>query len=112
MVYPGLMRLLLCLLAGLAGLPALADATGPGGKVLDCYCTDTQGARVEMDEEICLVVGGRAFIARCEMSLNNPIWRDTGRACVSSSLAPFEPLEPARDAGGVHAEIAAPVDEV
>jgi hypothetical protein len=106
------MRLLSCLLAGLPGLPALADVTGPGGKVLDCYCTDTQGARVEMDEEICLVVGGRAFIARCEMSLNNPIWRDTGRACVSSSLPAFEPLEPARDAGRVHAEIAAAVDEV
>lgn len=106
------MRFVPCLLAGLTALPAFADVTGPGGKVLDCYCTDTQGARVEMDEEICLVVGGRAFIARCEMSLNNPIWRDTGRACVSSSLAPFEPFEPARDAGGVDPEIAAAVDEV
>jgi len=106
------MRVLPGLLAGLTALPALADVTTPGGKVLDCYCTDTQGARVEMDAEICLVVDGRAFIARCEMSLNNPIWRDTGRACISSSLAPFEPLEPARDAGGVHAQIAAAIDEV
>lgn len=55
--------------------PALADVTGPGGKVIDCYCTDSTGGRVELGEEICLFVDGRAFIARCEMSLNNPIWR-------------------------------------
>jgi len=94
------------LLTLLLALPAQADVSGPGGKVIDCYCTDTQGARVELDEEICLVVDGRAFLARCEMSLNNPIWRDTGRACVGSSLAPLEPFEPAPDAGGVDAHVA------
>lgn len=101
------MRWLLPLLAGLAG-PALADVTGPGGRVIDCYCTDSTGGRVELDEEICLYVDGRAFMARCEMSLNNPIWRDTGRACLSSRLAPLQSVEPAADPGGIDPKIALP----
>lgn len=92
-------------------LPASADVTGPGGKVIDCYCTDSTGGRVELGEEICLVVDGRAFMARCEMSLTNPIWRDTGRACVSSSLR-LQSLEPAGDLGGVDAHVAAAEDKV
>ena len=80
-------------------LPAWADVTGPGGKVIDCYCTDTQGARVELEQEICLYVDGRAFMARCEMALNVPIWRDTGRACISSALDRFKALQPVGHAG-------------
>lgn len=72
----------------LASSAALADVTGPSGKTVDCFCTDTQGLRVELGEEICLVVNGRAFMALCDMSLNTPIWRDTGNGCVSSQRAP------------------------
>jgi hypothetical protein len=103
-------RMLIALICFTA--PAMADVTGPGGTVIDCYCTDSTGGRVELDEEICLVVDGRAFIARCEMSLNNPMWRDTGRACVSSSLAPLQSLKPAADPGGVDPEIAGAEDKV
>lgn len=86
---------------------AWADVTGPNNKVIDCYCTDSTGGRVELDEEICLIVDGRAFIARCEMSLNNPMWRDTGRACVSSSLSsPLQSVKPAGNAGGVDTHVA------
>lgn len=70
----------------LATTPALADVTGPGGKTRDCYCTDSTGDRVELGQEICLHVNGRMFTARCEMSLNNPIWRDTGHGCLTGSL--------------------------
>ena len=52
-----------------------------GNEVVDCYCTDTSGERVEIGESTCLFVDGRSFIALCEMSLNNPIWRDTGESC-------------------------------
>lgn len=76
----------LALILGLAASPGLADITGPGGKVIECYCTDTQGSRVELGQEICLFVNGRAFMALCEMALNVPIWRDTGIGCLSSSL--------------------------
>jgi hypothetical protein len=68
--------------------PALADVTSPSGKTVDCYCTDTEGLRVEIGETTCLVVNGRAFMAQCDMSLNVPIWRDIGMGCMSSSLEP------------------------
>ena len=63
--------------------PAVADVTSPSGRSVDCYCTDTAGARVELDQLTCLTVGGRTFLARCAMSLNVPIWRDTGESCLS-----------------------------
>ena len=58
------------------------------GKAVDCYCTDASGSRVELGETICLFVDGRAFQARCEMALNNPIWRETGEPCVLSGPLP------------------------
>ena len=81
----------------LTALPAQADVTSPSGKTVDCYCTDTQGARVELGEVICLFVDGRAFMAQCDMSLNVPIWRDVGQGCLSSSLPQSKPhvLQPA-----------------
>ena len=75
----------------LALVPSLAAPdTNLGGKVIECYCTDTYGERVELGESTCLFVDGRSFIARCEMSLNNPIWRDTGVECTTSRLLPIE----------------------
>ncbi len=82
--------------------PALADVTGPRGKVQDCYCTDTAGARVELGETICLHVDGRMFMAQCQMSLNVPMWRELQQGCLSSRL---QSLDPALDTGPVHAEI-------
>ena len=73
-------------LACLAALPAQADVAGPNGRTIDCFCTDTQGLRVELGETICLTVGGRAFMAQCDMSLNVPTWRETGQGCLSSAL--------------------------
>ena len=82
------MRLLALLLVP---FPVMADVTSPSGKTVDCYCTDTGGARVELGEEICLFVDGRAFMALCDMSLNSPIWRDTGADCVSSGAPAMTP---------------------
>ncbi len=65
--------------------PAAADVS-QGGKTIECYCTDTDGQRVEMGEETCLRVDGRMFIASCQMSLNVPIWRDTGRSCIIGAV--------------------------
>lgn len=76
------LTILLCL----AATPALADVKGPNGRVVDCFCTDTQGLRVELGETICLYVDGRAFMATCDMSLNMPTWRETGEGCISSQL--------------------------
>ena len=45
-----------------------------------------------MGETICLSVGGRNFLARCEMSLNVPMWRDIGSDCLGAGL--LRGLEP------------------
>ncbi|HCE70295.1 hypothetical protein KQ247_01325 [Ruegeria pomeroyi] len=68
--------------------PALADVVGPGGKTIDCYCTDTSGTRIELGETICLMVDGRMFMAQCQMSLNVPMWREVQQGCLSSGLVP------------------------
>ncbi len=63
----------------------LSSGTFAGGTdARDCYCTDKSGTRVELGQTICLNVDGRAYMARCEMSLNVPMWRETGSDCLSS----------------------------
>jgi hypothetical protein len=64
-------------------LPISADVTSPSGKTVDCYCTDKSGSRVELGELRCLSVGGRIYMARCEMALNVPMWRETDGGCVT-----------------------------
>ena len=66
----------------------------------DCYCTN-RGVRVEIGETACLRVGGREFTARCDMSLNNPAWREERDGCAPDglSLAP-PPAAPASPRSG------------
>lgn len=47
----------------------------------DCYCTDSAGRRIEMGQTACLQIGSREVLARCEMSLNNPAWREQQQSC-------------------------------
>lgn len=67
----------------LGAAPLSADVTSPSGRTVECYCTDKVGARVELGESRCLSVGGRIYMARCEMALNVPMWRETGQSCVT-----------------------------
>lgn len=71
-------------------LPAFADVKS-GDRLIECYCTDKTGARVELGEVRCLQVDGRMFMAQCQMSLNNPMWREIREGCLSSD-APMTPL--------------------
>lgn len=96
------MRRIIAVLAALAATPAIADGT-IGGKTVDCYCTDTQGTRIELGEVICLTVGGRMFTAQCQMSLNVPMWRELRGGCLSSDLQRPDPSLKARL---VHAHVA------
>ena len=72
-----------------AAFPAVADVMGPGGKVIDCYCTDRDRNRIELGETICMQVDGRMFMAQCQMSLNVPMWREVQEGCLSSQWAPL-----------------------
>ncbi len=99
----------LALLFALFALPAApyakADVIGPGGKVRDCYCTDSTGGRVELGETICLHVDGRMFMAQCQMSLNVPMWREVQQGCLSSRLDLRELSKPPFDTGLVYPKI-------
>ncbi len=47
----------------------------------DYYCTDTKGQRVEMGETACLIIGLRRVLARCDISVNSPAWREESEGC-------------------------------
>ncbi|WP_413821661.1 hypothetical protein [Tateyamaria sp.] len=82
------------LISLLISSPALADATYPSGRTIECFCTDKQRNRVELGQTVCLQVDGRMFMAQCQMSLNVPMWREMQEGCLSSSLsAPQNPLQ-------------------
>ncbi len=70
--------LILALTAATLATQSLAQSR----KTVDCYCTDKSGSRVELGELRCMNVGGRVFLARCEMSLNVPMWRDQKSDCI------------------------------
>lgn len=76
----------LALILALAAFAASADVVTPQGRTIDCYCTNTSGARVELGETICLYVNGRMFMAQCQISLNVPIWREIQEGCTTSRL--------------------------
>ncbi|MEP1765083.1 MAG: hypothetical protein ABJJ53_00295 [Sulfitobacter sp.] len=92
-------------------LAATADVTTPQGRTIDCYCTDTSGARIELGESICLQVDGRMFTAQCQMSLNVPMWRETREGCIVSqnnlisSPLRFHPLQQPVQTLAIHPKI-------
>jgi hypothetical protein len=55
-----------------------------GFRYPDCFCTDSQGQRVEMGRSACLQIGSRTVMAQCDMSLNSPIWRIGDEGCPTS----------------------------
>lgn len=56
-------------------------AAKEGHSYPDCFCTNSDGDRVELGERACLEIGTRRVWARCDMSLNNPAWREDGEGC-------------------------------
>ena len=81
-------------IAGL--LPGLAAADGlrrdrpdtlPPLKPIELYCTDRDGARIELGEVVCIRAGcDPPYLARCDMSLNNVMWRKVQDGCPAVSL--------------------------
>ena len=77
---------------GLAASAAWAESPRPnpnytppppkqGYSYPDCYCTDSEGRRVEMGETACLTIGSKQMLARCDMSVNSPTWRYETEGC-------------------------------
>lgn len=83
----------------------ISAAEASVGTKIDCYCTDTSGARVELGVSICLFVDGRNFTARCEMAGNVPFWRETATGCASSALRAPQPVHPVFHTRAVDPEI-------
>ena len=54
-----------------------------GFRYPDCFCTDSQGTRIELGQTTCLKIGSKQILARCDMSLNNPTWRRISEGCPS-----------------------------
>lgn len=61
----------------------LADEQSQSGAGIDCFCTDRLGNRVELGDYICMHVDGRSYFAQCQMSQNNPMWREIAPSCLS-----------------------------
>ena len=65
--------------------PAAGEYSPPkpkkGFKYPDCFCTDSNGKRVEMGATACLKIGSQKVFAKCDMSLNNPTWRHLEEGC-------------------------------
>ena len=54
----------------------------------DYYCTDSKGKRVEMVETACLITGSRRVLARCDISVNSPAWREESEGCSGRLRSP------------------------
>jgi hypothetical protein len=80
------MRSLTILLALLGGAAASADGRP------EVFCTDGNGDRVELGELTCIAAGCvPPYLARCEMSLNSPMWRKVDDGCPAVSRVPARP---------------------
>ncbi|WP_082802369.1 hypothetical protein [Falsihalocynthiibacter arcticus] len=98
----------LSLIFALLGTASLAETANqsvaaPPLPEISCYCTDKTGSRVELGQSICLQVDGRMFTARCEMSLNNPMWREQSEGCLSSGL--YQIRDPSLDTRLIYPKI-------
>ena len=77
----------LLILAVLVAAPASSQTfesvpAKEGYSYSESYCSN-RGHRVEMGDLSCLRVDGRVFLARCDMSLNNPVGRTVQDSCPS-----------------------------
>jgi len=90
------MRILSVLLFALP-LPAFAQGTEmsqaelyPPMPGVEYYCTDASGARREIGDVICISASCTTWVARCEVSLNNPTWRKLSDGCPGVALEPAD----------------------
>jgi len=90
--YTDLMRQLFAIAVLLPNLAFAGDTTTdttqlyPTMPGVDYYCTDAEGKRVEMGQVICITASCQTWMAKCDMSLNNPTWRKIQDGCPAVTL--------------------------
>jgi hypothetical protein len=87
---------MLRILAIILLLPALAHAEGmkhsvkskdaPPLRKIELYCTDSNGQRRELGAVICITASCLTWTAKCDMSLNNVMWRKLQDGCPAVSV--------------------------
>ena len=63
-------------------------ADAPPLPKIEFYCTDGRGERRELGEVICITASCQTWTAKCDMSLNNVMWRKLQDGCPAASLDP------------------------
>ncbi|MGV1792681.1 hypothetical protein [Rhizobium sp. A37_96] len=63
----------LVVIAVIASVPALAGE--------NCYCKNTDGKQHAVGEVACMTVGGKSYLAQCEMNLNVTSWSKLQDGC-------------------------------
>lgn len=71
-------------LAALVILPGIAAGA-------ECSCR-AKGADYKLTDEVCLAIGGKSYLARCSMVLNNTAWVKVGE-CPQAKLPDDKSLE-------------------
>lgn len=95
---------------GTQQLSAVELSKGPH----DYFCTGADGRRHELGEVVCLVNNSCSdtWLAKCDMSLNNPMWRKVQDGCPAASLLDrFKNLQPGLDTLPVNTGISDPVTQ-
>ena len=65
---------------------------------VEYYCTDSEGARVELGDVICITASCQTWMARCEMTASNrmAMWRKLQDGCPAVSVFDrLQALQPA-----------------
>lgn len=67
--------------ASAGSMPSRTPGTYTPMEGVEYYCTDADGARVELGQVICIRASCLTWLARCDMSLNIPMWRKVQDGC-------------------------------
>ncbi|MFS8045064.1 hypothetical protein [Rhizobium sp. BR 314] len=66
------------------GLPLVVAAFAANASALageNCYCKNADGKQHSVGEVVCMDVGGKSYLAQCEMNLNVTSWSKLQDGC-------------------------------
>jgi len=74
------------------GLALVVVAVAASTSVLageNCYCKNTDGKQHAVGEVACMTVGGKSYLAQCEMNLNVTSWSKLQDGCPITEMSPW-----------------------